>query len=209
MKFIRLVIVFAAMGIMGIVLMVSAIRDKTELAKPRGNLETMTAEDFYNGRFVEGTIDELWHNFGYIKDSDSGKTTANYYALPIPSSYYNDDEDLKFVALAVTNSSRKLTADKMEKETIAYLNNGTEPAAWTTMHIVGKVTKLKGKMLDYFKEYIIDDMGGEAENYIPYVINVDNTGSGTNGILALSIGLTIIGLGGSALMIVRRIIRGK
>ena len=60
MKFVRLLIVFAVLAIMGIALLIGSIKDKAELAKPRGDLETMTEDDFYNGRFVEGTIYELW-----------------------------------------------------------------------------------------------------------------------------------------------------
>ncbi len=54
MKFVRLLIVFAVLAIMGIALLIGSIKDKAELAKPRGDLETMTEDDFYNGRFVEG-----------------------------------------------------------------------------------------------------------------------------------------------------------
>ncbi len=127
MKFVRLLIVFAVLAIMGIALLIGSIKDKAELAKPRGDLETMTEDDFYNGRFVEGTIYELWDNFADMEEYDSTfgikhntRVTAQYYALPIPAL-----DEYKFVALALSDSSQQSIAERMVKEIDAFFEDGT------------------------------------------------------------------------------------
>lgn len=208
MKFVRLLIVFIVVAVMGIVLLIASIRDKAELAKPRGDLETMTENDFYNGRFVERTVYELWDNFADMEEYDSTfgikhntRVTAQYYALPIPVL-----DEYKFVALALSDSSQQSIAKKMVKETDAFFEDGTIPT--TAIQIKGKVTKLSGDGLEYLQEYAVD-MGLEASDVVAFTINDGNTGSGSGAMLAIAIVLTIIGLGGTAFVIVRKIISGR
>ncbi len=208
MKFVRLLIVFIVVAVMGIVLLIASIRDKAELAKPRGDLETMTENDFYNGRFVEETVYELWDNFADMEEYDSTfgikhntRVTAQYYALPIPVL-----DEYKFVALALSDSSQQSIAKKMVKETDAFFEDGTIPT--TAIQIKGKVTKLSGDGLEYLQEYAVD-MGLEASDVVAFTINDGNTGSGSGAMLAIAIVLTIIGLGGTAFVIVRKIISGR
>lgn len=208
MKFVRLLIVFIVVAVMGIVLLIASIRDKAELAKPRGDLETMTENDFYNGRFVEGTVYELWDNFADMEEYDSTfgikhntRVTAQYYALPIPVL-----DEYKFVALALSDSSQQSIAKKMVKETDAFFEDGTIPT--TAIQIKRKVTKLSGDGLEYLQEYAVD-MGLEASDVVAFTINDGNTGSGSGAMLAIAIVLTIIGLGGTAFVIVRKIISGR
>lgn len=208
MKFVRLLIVFIVVAVMGIVLLIASIRDKAELAKPRGDLETMTENDFYNGRFVEGTVYELWDNFADMEEYDSTfgikhntRVTAQYYALPIPVL-----DEYKFVALALSDSSQQSIAKKMVKETDAFFEDGTIPT--TAIQIKGKVTKLSGDGLEYLQEYAVD-MGLEASDVVAFTINDGNTGSGSGAMLAIAIVLTVIGLGGTAFVIVRKIISGR
>lgn len=208
MRFVRVLIMFVVVAFLGIALLIGTIKDKAELAKPRGDLETMTEKDFYNGRFVEGTIYELWDNFADMEEYDTTfgikhntRVTAQYYALPIPVL-----DEYKFVALAISNSSKQTIAKKMVKEIDAFYENGTIPE--TEMHISGKVTKLSGDGLKYLQEYAVD-MGFEASDVIAFTINDGNDGSGSGGALIIAIALTIIGVGGTVFMIVRRVIKGK
>lgn len=208
MRFVRVLIMFVVVAIMGIVLLIGSIRDKAELAKPRGDLETMTEDDFYNGRFVKGTIYELWDNYADMEEYDTTfgikhntRVTAQYYALPIPGI-----DEYKFVALAVSNSSKQITAQKMVNEIDKYYEDGTIPM--TTMNVEGKITKLSGDGLKYLQEYA-EYMGYDAGDVLAFTINDGNDGSSSGGALIIAIVLTIVGLGGTAFMIVRRIIRGK
>lgn len=208
MRFVRVLIMFVVVAVLGIVLLIGTIKDKAELAKPRGDLETMTEADFYNGRFVKGTIYELWHNYADMEEYDTTfgikhntRVTAQYYALPIPVL-----EDYKFVALAISNSSQQTIAKKLVNETDAFYEDGTIPSA--SLNVEGKVTKLSGDGLKYLQEYA-EYMGFSADDVAPFVINDGNDGSNSGGALIIAIVLTVIGLGGTAFMIVRRVIRGK
>ncbi|MCM1166009.1 MAG: hypothetical protein NC299_09200 [Lachnospiraceae bacterium] len=212
MKFVRFLIIFVMLAFLGIALLVATIKDKAELAKPRGDLETMKASDFYNGRFVEGEIYDIWDNYAYLEESDTifgisynTKTTAQYYAMPLPSSY--DEEELKFVALSIRDAATQKTANRVVEETADYLD-GKELPEWTTLNVTGKVTKLSGEGLGLFRSYI-SKMGGGEENIVAYVINVGNDGGGSTGVMILAIVLTVIGLGGSVFLIIRRVLAGS
>lgn len=214
MKFfsVRVLIVFIVLAIMGIAMLIGSIKDKVELAKPRGDLETMKASDFYNGRFVEGEIYEIWDNYAYMQESDtifgitySTKVTSEYYAMPLPATY--DDHDVKFVALSIGDSAMQRTANKIVQETSAYIIDGKELPEWTSMKIKGKVTQLKGEGLKLFQDYI-SDIGGGSANIVAYTINVGNDGSHTTTNLIISIVLLVVGLGGTAFMVVRKVLSG-
>lgn len=208
MRFVRLLVMFVVIAFLGIALLVGTLKDKAELSKPRGDLETMTEDDFYQGRFVEGTIYELWDNFADMEEYDSTfgikhntRVTAQYYALPIPVL-----DEYKFVALAISDSSKQTIAKKMVKETDAFYEDGTMPT--TELHVRGKVTKLSGDGLDYLREYA-EYMGFDAGDVAAFTINDGNDGSSSGGALIIAIVLSVIGLGGTVFMIVRRVIRGK
>ncbi len=208
MRFVRLLVMFVVIAFLGIALLVGTLKDKAELSKPRGDLETMTEDDFYQGRFVEGTIYELWDNFADMEEYDSTfgikhntRVTAQYYALPIPVL-----DEYKFVALAISDSSKQTIAKKMVKETDAFYEDGTMPT--TELHVRGKVTKLSGDGLDYLREYA-EYMDFDAGDVAAFTINDGNDGSSSGGTLIIAIVLSVIGLGGTVFMIVRRVIRGK
>ena len=94
MKFVRLIIFFVMIAFLGIALLIGTIKDKAELAKPRGDLETMTEADFYDGRFVKGEIYELWDKYADLEEYDTTfgikhntRFTSQYNALSIPLIY--------------------------------------------------------------------------------------------------------------------------
>ena len=210
----RLFIMFAAFAVLGIIMTVSSVKDLVELRKPRGELETMSAKDFYSGRFVEGNVYELWDNYAYMEESDTfmgisynSKVTAQYFALPLESTFY--EEEPIFVAVAFTDSSDIVTAGKMSKETDDWYLYGKEPAVWTEMYISGKVTKLKGEGLKMFQNYINAIGYSTSRNMCGYVINAGNTGKNAYGGVIAAVAFTIIGIGGLAFMIIRRVISGS
>lgn len=216
MKFLgyRLMIVSVAMAILGVIMLVGSIKDKAELVKPRGDLATMTAADFYSGRFVEGEIEELWDCFAVTEETDTvfgisynKKETAFYYAMPLPSSYTSSSP--KFVVLSVGNGAMKNTADKMAQETDDYYVYDKEPYEWTTMKVEGKVTKLSGDYLKFFREYMGDIVGGDESNIVAYTINAGNNGSNSTTALIMAIVFTILGFGGTAFFIVRKVLSGR
>ncbi|MBD5128504.1 MAG: hypothetical protein HDT43_01045 [Ruminococcaceae bacterium] len=212
MSSIRLLIVFIVLIILGIALLIGSIKDKVELGKPRGDLETMKASDFYNGRFVEGEIYELWDNYAVMEESDTvfgisynTKVTSRYYAMPLPATY--DDYEPKFVSLSIPDSATQSIADKIVDETFDYLINDKELPEWTSLKIQGKVTQLKGDGLKLFQEYI-SDIGGDPTNLVAYTINVGNDGSNSTAALIISIVLLVVGIGGTAFIVLRKILSG-
>lgn len=211
MKTLRSSITFIVIAVLGILLLVMSIKDKIELAKPPANIAEMTEDDFYNGRFVEGNIYEIWYEFATMQESDTifgisynTKTTGHYFVMPLETSF--ETGSLKFVALSVRDSSDVATANKMVRETLNYYNNDVELE--TTMHVKGKITKLKGKGKDYFDEYI------DFQGFIPsdasvyYIINVGNDGKGTTTALLIGIGITVVGVLGTLFSILRGRARG-
>lgn len=212
MKLIRLLVVFVGLAIMGIALLIGSIKDKAELAKPRGDLDTMKASDFYDGRFVEGEIYEIWGQYAYMEESDTifgisynTKVTSQYYVMPLPATF--DDYDMKFVSLSIPDSATQKTADKIVSETVNYYNRGVELPEWTTLKVEGKVTKLTGKGLQLFQEYL-DDMDASSANIVAYTINAGNNGRNSTSTLIISIILIVIGLGGTAFIVIRKVLSG-
>lgn len=211
MKLVRLVILFAVFAIGGIFLLVSAIGDKIELSKPKGDLTMMTANDFYDGRFVEGTLYELWDEFAYMKTTKktfgittSSKVSAHYFAFPLETSY--DSDEWVLAAISFSNDRDYALAKKIYDQTEKFYTTGKEPATWEKLQVVGKVTKLKGDGLKFFQEYIVDDCELSASrNMVPYVINFGNDGDNSTVSLIIGIVATIVGLGGLAFMIIRKI----
>lgn len=202
---IRILLTFVLLAVMGIIFSAVGIKDKAEMAKPRADIGEMRAEDFYNGQFVKGTVYELWDEFAYRTEDSQVK--ARYFALPLESSF--DEAEPVFVAVSFSNSSQMTTAQRMAKESDNWYRYGKEPVSWTEMNIEGKVTKLKGEQLKFFKEYVIDDLELSDDNMCAYVINASNNGSGSGAMLVMGIIFAVIGFGGLAFMIVRRVLTGR
>lgn len=211
MKIIKSAIAFIVIGIMGVFFLVSAIKDKAELAKTPANIETMTESDYYNGRYVEGYIYELWNEYASLEESDSmfgikynTKTTGHYFAMPLETSY--DTGIAKFASVSVRNSSDFITAQKMEQESLDFYND--EGDLVTKMYVKGKLTKLKGDGKKYFDEYIQAEGFSPSQTAVYYVINVGNDGSGTTIELIIGIAVTLVGVVGTLIAIMRGINRG-
>ena len=206
MKLLRTSITFIVIAVLGILLLVMSIKDKIELAKPPANIAEMTEDDFYNGRFVEGYVYEIWRGYATLEESDSifgvsynKKTTGHYFAMPLETSFTTGIP--KFVALSVRDSADVATAKKMEQESLNYYTNNIELE--TTMYIKGKVTKLKGDGKKYFYQYI------EYEGFLPstssvyYVINVGTDGKGTTTAILIGIGIAAVGILGTVFSVIR------
>lgn len=211
MRLLRSSITFIVIAVLGILLLVMSIKDKIELAKPPANIAEMTEDDFYNGRFVEGDIYEIWNEFATLQESDTifgitynTKTTAYYFAMPLETSFYTGIP--KFVALSVRDSSDYATAKKMMMESLDYYNNDIELE--TTMHIKGKISKLKGDGAKRFDKEMSEEGFIPSDVAVHYVINVGNDGSGTTTALLIGIGITVVGVFGTLFSIIRGRARG-
>lgn len=211
MAILKRVVPFIIIAVFGLVLLVAAIRDKIELAKPLSNIEDMEKTDFYNGRFVQGELYELWGEYATLETSDSmfgikynTRTAAHYFLMPLETSY--ETSDLQFISVAIKDGVDFTTAQKMVKEFENYLEKDTYLE--TTMTIKGKVTTLSGKGKDIFEE-TLRELGIPPEtNGVYYVINVGNDGSGSTTALLIAIGVVAVGVIGGLVVFLRAKNRG-
>lgn len=211
-KFIRLMVMFVIFGVLGVIFLSSGIKDKVELSKPKGDVETMTADDFYKGRFVGGTIYEIWDEVAYMtetNDSGSTRTTRHYFAMPMESSYEGETiDDLRFMVLCLKDASNVSVARKMAKEMGNYLmNDDSYPE--TTFNVSGQLGTMSGELKKYFDEYLTDLGFDPAVNGMNCVIYAGQNGGGSTAMLIIGIVLVIVGFGGGALTIIRRVVRGR
>lgn len=207
MRVFRQAIGFILIAAVGIFMLVMTIRDKIELSKPPADIATIKESELRSGMFVEGDIYEVWNEFATLEESDSAfgieynkRTSAHYYAIPLESSFGTDVP--KFLAIAVKTTSDINTAKKMAQESLDYYND--ENAELTTvMHVKGKVSKLKKKAAEYFDDYMTAEGFTPSTVSLHYVINVGNDGKGINVMLAISIGATLLGVLGTAIVFIR------
>ncbi len=206
---------FIIIAILGILVVISGIKDKVELSKPPAKIEEMTETDFYNGRFVEGDIYEIWDEYATLEQSDSvmgikynTKTTAHYFTMPLESSFNGSSP--KILSVAVRDASDITTAQKMERESLEYYGNddADESVFVTKMHIKGKITKLKKDAAEIFDKCVVKEGYSPSTDTIYYVVNVGNAGNGTTGMLIIGIIATLVGLLGGFIVIMRSRRRG-
>lgn len=218
LKFIRLIVIFGILAIGGGILLFTGIRDKIEWDKPHAVLEDITEKDLYVGRVVEGEIYELWDEFAYTSEYDTTlgiksneRTTDRYFALPLEYSFSGDN--LMFVAVSSRKKDELKVFEVMEKETVDYYDNGIEYQEYTTTHFTGKVQRLGGEYLGFFREYvayIMDVSESEASDYfVPYVLVSTSGAGGIVPLIIIGAVMTLVGLGGVAIVVIRRIITGR
>lgn len=203
---------FIVFGVLGVIFLGSGIKDKVELSKPKGDIETMAVNDFYKGRFVDGTIYEIWDEVAYMtetNDSGSTRTTRHYFAMPMESSYENETiDDLRFLVLCVRDAKDVSIAQRMVKEMGKYLTSD-DAYLETTFNVNGQLGTMSSELKGYFDEYLTDLEFDPAVNGTNYVIYAGQTGGGSTAMLIIGIVLTVVGFGGIALTIVRKIVRGR
>lgn len=216
-KFIRRVVIFGVLLIMGIVFLVRGISRTVEFNKPHADLSTMTGKDLYEGRFVEGDIIELWDEFSYTEEYDetlgvqtNKRVTDHFFAMPMEYSF--DEENIIFIAVATRNENELKTFNTIVQETYDFYD-GVEMDDFTQTHFVGRVERLKGEYLDFFREYVAemyDVSKSEADKYLaPYVLRSTTNNGGATGSLVTGIILTVIGTLGTAFFVVRKVLTGR
>lgn len=213
MKVIKNAIVFIVIAVLGIIMLVAVIKDKVELSKPPAKLETMTEADFYAGRYVEGDIYELWNNYADLQQSETTfgikhntKTVGQYFAMPLETSFETGIP--KFVSLSVSEQSDIRIAQKMEKESLDYYNDKIDELS-TTMHISGRVTKMSKEAREIFDTYMSNEGFTPSTVSVYYVINVNhNTSKSVTAELFIAIGISLVGIVGALIVILRGVRRG-
>lgn len=199
MKFVRALVLSILFVAGGVVLLIITGRDAAESRNPR-NIAGMSAEDFHSGQHVTGKITELWDEFAEMQNSDSGKAVSHYFAMPLPTTIY--DDNTIFVAVVVRNSSDYTTAKKMSQETDDWYFE--DIPLTTTMEVNGKVAKMDSEEYDALLSYMKkQDMG--SINIARYKINI---GATKNSMLPLLIGGIVLCAAGviwGTITIIRRL----
>ena len=211
MKSLKSVIVFIVISVLGILTLVMSIRDKIELAKPPADIARMTEDDFYNGRYVEGYVYEIWGEYATMEESDTvfgisynKRTSAHYMYMPLETAFETGVP--KFIALSIRDGSDYSFAYKLMQETWDFYYNDIDFE--TAMPIRGKITKLTGENKKYFEDAMREEGFTPSEVSVYYVINVGNDGNGTTAELLIGIGITVVGVLGALFTIVRGRARG-
>lgn len=199
MRFVKLLITAIGLFAVGVVLLVLFVRDAAESRNPR-NIAGMGTDDFHSGRHVAGEITELWDEFATMQDEDTGKVSAHYFALPLPSTAY-DDVPI-FVAVVIRNSSDYLTAQKMSSEADNFYFYDTPLT--TTMEVNGKVAKLDSEEYDALLSYM-NDMDYGANNIARYKINIGATKNSMTPMLIIGIAMCVVGLIIGFITVIRRL----
>ncbi|MDE7295123.1 MAG: hypothetical protein K2N72_11920 [Oscillospiraceae bacterium] len=192
----------AAFILMGILVMQNYVRDKNAMAQGVTDFNEMRSDDFISGRYVEGTVYDLIDEFAYEQEyhrtlgiKHGERVAAHYYILPLRATA--EDERPKFAALCIENAELADKAQQMLDEYWSYLETGEEPAAWTEIHITGKISPLGGEVEKYFYEWFsaMDENWTRADidpMVCPYVITYNEGGASS---LSLLLGIVMIAVG--------------
>lgn len=209
----RLAAVFIALLIGGIVVVSQSVKDSKAMSKGMPDFNTMTAADFEDGMFVQGTIYELDDEFAYMEEYNTtfgiktGKerVTAHYYVMPLAQSYYS--ENVQYIGVCLSNVNQIAVAEQMMQETWDWWDYDIEPDEWTELPLASaKVTKMDSELQDYFYDWIMygeesTDRADFVQYVAPYIITFYNSEGMSNG-LTVGIVILLIGVVGLAVMIV-------
>lgn len=202
MRVLRLLISAIVFVVVGIVFVAGGISDKIS-SRTKTDISTLTEDKIKDGMMVEGTIYEIWDEFAY--DSGDGDYTG-YYAFPLEATF--EGREPYFVALKLSNAADLKIAEKMSNETDDYYYNDITPNVWTEFEFTGKVRKLRGDGLEFFREYV-EQMGYDDADYDKaYVISRYTAGSETGRIVigVIFAGLGLLMIGGTVLL---RLVKGR
>ncbi len=177
-KFSGVIFVGIAILIAGCMLLFDDLKATTDYNKGVIDLNTMTREDFEEGRFVEGTINCLYDEYAYMEEYNSTlgikhneRVTDHYYIMPLDSSLENENSDVVYVSVRLSKTSMVQTAETMINEFWSALETGTVPDNWTTMEFSGRIEKLDNEeLLDFYYEWLM--YGEESTDRAAYSNNV-------------------------------------
>lgn len=213
-----LLMIFAAMTIAGIVSAVQNGKDKAEYDKGVLDFNQLTEDQLEVGRFVKGTVSEIYGEFAYTESYDENflgmksneHISENYYIVPLTAEC--NDYTGKVFAINVRNRQVNEQAVKIMEETWDFMD-GNESPTYTTMEFTGRIERLEGDLLDYLYEYMMDgDPEGTREEYsqiiAPYVIKYYAPDS-VKSVGTSSMVIIFIGIIGTALMAYIKFFRSR
>lgn len=208
----RLIIIFALFFILGIVFSISGSIENSSAENAKDDFNYMKEYEFKDGMYVKGRVYEIYGEFAVEEThqktlgiTTSKRVSSHYYVVPMVGTF--EDETPKYIAVEISHVGMVEEAEKLMQQTWNYYDYNIDPGIWNEFDIKGKVTPLKGELLDYLYEWFMYGEEGvtraDFKDYIcPYVITYRNTdGSGT----VFSVIIAAIGAIGLTVMIMLHI----
>ena len=173
-------VVLAVMLVLGIGGVITGIKDKAELAKGIDDFNYLANSEFYEGKFVEGNVFEIYGEFAYTESysetlgvKHNSKVTSHYYLIPITGSF--EASTLKLIPVEIRTSANITNAELLIQQTFDFQDYGTEPDVWNEFTLFGKVSVLDGEVEEYLYSWLTNDgADGTKEDYknliCPYII---------------------------------------
>lgn len=173
-------VVLAVMLVLGIGGVITGIKDKAELAKGVDDFNYLANSEFYEGKFVEGNVFEIYGEFAYTESysetlgvKHNSKVTSHYYLIPITGSF--EASTLKLIPVEIRTSANITNAELLMQQTFDFQDYGTEPDVWNEFTLFGKVSVLDGEVEEYLYSWLTNDgADGTKEDYknliCPYII---------------------------------------
>lgn len=208
-------VVLAVMLVLGIGGVIAGIKDKTELAKGVDDFNYLANSEFYEGKFVEGNVFEIYGEFAYTESysetlgvKHNSMVTSHYYLIPITGSL--EASTLKLIPVEIRTTANITNAELLMQQTFDFQNYGTEPEIWNEFTLFGKVSELDGEVEEYLYSWLTNDgADGTKEDYknliCPYVITeyaADAPAKTLNSSLTIAI-IGALGLGVTVFIFVR------
>lgn len=199
---IRLAAVAAALIIAGVAILVSALQDRAAIDKGVLDVNSMTAESFEKGRYVESDIYLLLDEFAYEQETSSTfgiktseRTSSHFYVLSLLATGDEETVASKYVALKLSNAQSEIADDIVEA---FWAEELPENYVWPQLHVVGKITEMDKETKSLFLEYmtyVYGDAASADSAIVPYVIeyrsSLDQQGSLTLPLILLGVGIVI------------------
>lgn len=199
-------IIAFAVGILifGIMLLVSFISETIAVSKGIDDFNELKCDEFIKGRFVQGTVQELYFEFAEEWEEQSGsnekQNKKKYYLIPLIA--HENQEEIKYIAVRFSKEIDITKADNLLDEVIKCYNTGEEPISFPTFEITGKVCvldeEIEGYLYDALIKYEWGETKEECKQYVcDYYIDCKEPAS----VVELFIGIMIIVLGVSIIFI--------
>lgn len=207
-KTIAVFIAFAAALLLGIAAIVVGACGENGVFGGFTDISELTRENVEDGMTVKGLVYNIWDKYAIYEKDEGGvkKVVSESYTMVMPYSY--DEESPVFIGVSSGDSGELSLLEQMRSETEEILNESSSSDNHTSMNFRGRLRKLEEGELSFLKVSVSNLMSiteENAEDYIvPYVIESEKY-SPYMFVLIAGIVLTIAGLGGVLVMILKDI----
>lgn len=209
MKILRIFIAFCAAAVLGIAAIIVGACGANGAFGGIMSISELTKDNVKEGLIVEGEIYGVWDEFAVHEKEEDGETItlAGYYSMVMPYSYDYEETPI-FIGISSTIGDEIAGLDQMRGEVEDIINEESASDVYTKMNFRGKITRLDGEKLTFFKKSVAQLLAvseDDVANYVvPYVIESYN-GSSYTPLLIAGIAVTIIGVAGVMIMFIKDI----